>query len=1039
MKWILTVLSAVVLLPVLLLVAVLFYLDAADLSQHRDIIAEQVSKLVGRSLSLNGELDLNISMTPSIVITDIAVANASWASEPEMLIIQRVEAEIELSALLHGNIHVTRFHVKGVKSSLETDANGLGNWVLAEPGDEEVDADVAGKTGELKLPWIGDAFIGDVEFTYHDGQSGQSITAKLVHAKVSTAKPESPTEFDIVGQVNNNPVEINGKLALPAVFAAGSMDIPIELHATVLDIKADATGTITGAAESPAIDLSAQVNAANLNQLRQVFGDVVPEVQPVKLVMEVKGDPGQPVSFKLNALAGKGRLDTQLTLRRDGPRPNITGSVDINDVDVERLWAPLFANKPAGASAAKAPSSPSSHLFDQPIALDWLEAFDANIVLSAKHINLPQVRINSLKNRIIVDDRSLKIDGLKLTIDAGSVMAQLLLNARGKQPELKLDLNTTVIALGKLQPLAGNERLVHSNAEAVIAFTAHGETVAGLIESLYGNAQLDYSNQKRKEKLSLKLESKPEEKTARPLLVVAADAMFDGHAIELSGNIIPPAGVITSAKPYTVDLALSALGVSAKVNGTVADPYSLSGLDLGIEAHAANLVGLQKAFGKSVPTVGKTTLATRLTMQQSMLRLSELRVGLGDGSIDGWLVLNTAASIPDLQADLTLSDLNLDELLPAEEKPSQPKAKPAAKTADDKLFSDDPLPFGTLSKANIKATLRASNLVQNHRRVKDAEIKIDLARGNLSVSLIKVASVQGELEGEFVVDASGKKTPAVMIKLKAPQLDLGEILASGDVTTTIEGALATDIFLQGQGNSLAQIMGSLTGNIHLLMENGTADAKALDMLVGGLSAMFGTIFTDQSSKTRINCAICDLALNDGMLTPKLAVLDTKYSTVFAEGKVDLKNEQLDIKVSPEAKGVTLSVAVPVRLHGSLSKPGVEIEKTGALLKTGQLWATVVYPPAALVKFSDLGGGKQNPCVSMVAQKSRFPFVGDIGKAVGGVVKGTGGVVKDVGSDVGGAVKDVGSGLGKLFKSKEDTDSTSATDNDVEEEDDFDDY
>ncbi len=269
MKWILISLSAVVLLPILLFVAVLFYLDSADLSQHRDVIAEQVSKLAGRRLSLGGELDLNISMTPSIVISDIALANAAWASEPEMLTIQRVEAEIDLSALLHGDIHILRFHVEDVKSLLETNADGLGNWVLAQPGDDEVDADDTGKTGELKLPWIGDAFIGDVEFTYHDGQSGQSVTAKLDHARVSAANPESPTEFDIVGQVNSKPVEINGKFALPAVLATGSMDIPIELHATVLDLKADATGTITGAAESPAVDLSVEANAANLDQLRQ--------------------------------------------------------------------------------------------------------------------------------------------------------------------------------------------------------------------------------------------------------------------------------------------------------------------------------------------------------------------------------------------------------------------------------------------------------------------------------------------------------------------------------------------------------------------------------------------------------------------------------------------------------------------------------------------------------------------------------------------------------------------------------------------------
>lgn len=1027
MKWILILLSAVV----LLLVVVLFYLDSADLSQHRDIIAEQVSKLVGRNLSLNGEFDLNISMTPSIIISDITLANASWASEPEMLTIQRVEAEIELPALLHGNIHVPRFHVQGVKSLLETDANGLGNWVLAQPGDEAIDADEAGKSGELKLPWIGDAFIGDVELAYHDGQSGQSVTAKLDHARVSATNIESPTEFDIVGQVNNNPVEINGKLALRAVMATGSMNIPIELHATVLDLKADATGTITGTAESPAVDLNVEANAANLNQLRQVFGDVVPEVQPVKLVMKVKGDQGQPLSFKLNVIAGEGKLDTQLSLRRDGPRPNLTGKVNINDVDVVRLWAPLFADKPAGAaSKAQTSATTSLHQFDQSIPLDWLVGFDADVVLSTKNIKLPQVNINSLQGRFIVDDRSLKIDGLKLTLDAGSVMAQLLLNARGKQPELKLDLSTTVIVLGKLQPLAENERLRHSSAEAVIAITAHGETVAGLIESLQGSAQLDFNNPQRKEKLSLKLESKPEQKTARPRLVVAADGLFDGHAIELSGNIIPPAGVMTSRKPYTVDLAMRALGVSAKVNGTVADPYSLDGLDLGIEAHAANLAGLQKAFGKSVPTVGKTTLATRLTMQQSKLRLSKLRAGLGDGRVNGWLVLDTSATVPDLQADLTFTDLDLDKLLPAADQTVSAKAKPAPKTPDDRIFSTEPLPFEQLSRANISATLQANNVVRDKRRLKEVAVRIELAQGKLIASLLKAASAKGELVGEFIVNAGAGVTPEVTIKLKAPHFELAELFAAEGSSAKVEGPLAADILLQGQGNSMAQLMATLNGHVNLLAEHGSADAKmleALDKFVGGLSAMFGSIFTEQSSKTKINCAICDMKIQNGVMTPQLAVLDTQYSTVFVEGQVDLKNEQLDIKVSPQAKGVTLSVAVPVRLHGKLSDPGIDVEKAGALIKTGQLWATVAYPPAALVKFTDLGGGQQNPCISMVAEKAGMPILDGVGKVVGGAVKG-----------VEGAVKGVGTGLGKIFDSEEDADSAASTENDLDE-DDFDDY
>jgi len=1062
MKWILISLSAVVLLPVLLLVVVLVFLDSSDLSQHRDVIAEQVSKMAGRRLSLDGELDLNLSMTPSIVVTRIALANAPWASEPEMLTIQHVEAEIELLPLLHGDIHILRFHLKDVKALLETNADGLGNWVLAEPGDDDVDAGDVGKSGGLKLPWLGDVFIGDVEFSYHDGQTGQIVTAKLDHAKVSTASLDSPTVFDIVGQVNNNPVEINGNLALPAVFATASMDIPIELHATVLDLKAEATGTISGAAESPAIDLSVQANAANLKQLRQVFGDVVPEVQPVKLAMEVKGDQGQPVSVTLNAVAGKAKLDTQLTLRRDGPRPNLTGSVDISDIDVVRLWAPLLAGKPADSSATKAQTLPStsSHQFDQPIALDWLEGFDANIVLSANNINLPQLRINSLQSRFIVDDRSLNIDELKLSTDAGSVMAGMLLNARGKQPNIQLDLNTTVMALGKLQPLAGNKRLANSSAKAAITLVAQGGTVAGLIESMQGSVQLDYSDQKHKEELTIKLTRKPEsEAAAKTSLVVAASGRIDGQAIKLSGNIIPPKGLIAWNKPYEINLALQAYGISTTVTGTVADIYTLNGLDLGIEAHAADLAGLRKAFGKNVPTVGKTDLSTRLTLQQSKLRLSKFQLGLGDGRIDGWLQLDTADSLPDLKADLTFTDLDLDKLLPAADQTASAEAKPVAKTSDDRIFSTETLPFEQLSRANISATLQANNVVRDKRRFKEVAVRIELAQGKLAASLLKMASAKGELVGEFIVDAGAGATPEVTIKLKAPHFELAELFAAEGSTAAVEGPLAADILLQGQGDSVAQLMATLNGHVSLLAEDGSADAsmfEALDLFVGGLSAMFGSIFTEQSSKTKINCAICDMKIQNGVMTTQLAVLDTQYSTVFVEGQVDLGKEQLDIKVSPEAKGVTLSVAFPVRLKGQFSKPAVEVEKTGALIKTGELWATVAYPPAALVKFSDLGDGKQNPCVSMVAEKAGIPFLEDIGKAVegagkavGGAVTGVGGAAKDVGSDVGGAVKDVGSGVGgavkgvgsgfgKIFgKGKEDGESTTATENDDEDEDLFD--
>ena len=1041
-KWILTSLLAIIMLPIIVIVGLLVFLASADLTQHRDFIAENISKITGRRLSLNGQLELNLSSTPSIVITDIVLANAPWASEPEMLSVDRIAASIELSPLLHGNIHIPTFHLQGVKALLETSASGLSNWVLVEPADDEadaddVDADDTTTSAEMKLPWIGELSIGDVVFNYHDAQTGKQISAKLDHARLGATDLLSPTIIDIVGQVDNRPVEINGQLALPSVFATDSLDVPIELHVKALGLVAKATGTITGSTQAPAIDLSLHASATDLKQLRQVFGDVVPLVKSVELDMTVKADQDQPVLFKLNAAAGKAKLVTELTILRQAAAPDLTGKIELHDIDVISLWAPLLKEKPASNTAsnaaltktptsAKTPSSKktSAEKFDQAIPLDWLQAFDANVLLSAKNINLPQAQIKSLQSRFIVEQRSLKISELELVTDAGTVTAGLILDAQAKQPAVSLDLNTTTIALAMLQPLADNKRLAHSHAEAAISLSAKGDTIAGLIESLQGNVQLDYSDQKRKEKLAINLQRKPKVKaSAASLLLVTADGLINGQVIELRGSITPPTGLLVSVKPVEIDLVMQAFGVSGKIVGKVADPLTFNGLDLAVEAQAADLVGLRRAFGEAVPTLGKVDLSASLTSRQSKIQLSKLAVVLEQGRVDGELVLDTATAIPDLQADLSFTDLNFDKLLTALEKPAESKettsksSKKSAtkKTAKDKIFSDEPLPFEYLSRANVRMTLRAINLIENNKTLAEAEIKMNLQKGKLSASLLKHSAFHGGLDSDFVIDSSVKGAPTVKIKLKAPRLEVGELTVVSDGSTAIEGPLAIDISLQAQGNSLAQIMATLNGKVYLLMEKGSADAKSLDMFVGGLSAMVGTIFVDQSSKTKINCAICDLKFENGILTPQLAVLDTQYSTVFVDGQVDLKKEQLNIKVSPLAKGVTLSVAFPVHLQGTLTSPNVEIEKTDALLKTSQLWVNIAYPPALLVNFADFGDGKQNPCVSMVAEKSGMPILEGIGKAAEGVVKGVGGAAE-------GTVKGIGSGLGKIFGADKEGDS-----------------
>ena len=1043
LKRTLVALSALILLPVLLLAAVVVFLDVADLSRYREAIAEQASSLAGRRVSLNGELDLNVAATTSVVISDFALANADWASEPEMLTIDRVEVQIDLLPLLRGNIHIPRFHVRGVKSRIETREDGVNNWSIAEQQGTDDSPSPGRKAAGLQLPWLGDVSVAGVEVAYIDAQSGQSFTAVIDDASIRSTAPNAPVEISMQGGVDETPVDIDGTLALPGRLDTGSIDIPVKLRVEALDIRANASGSIRGSVEAPAINLSATASAADLNALRRILGDAVPDLQNLELAVEIAGDQGQPVTLVLDAAAGEARLDAEMKLHRDSPRPKLVASIDINKIDIVQLWAAYFRDTPRQASLAQRDqkSSPALQL-DKPIVLDGLDALDADIALSANTIRLPQMRIIELNSRFYLDDRVLRIKNTKMVTDAGSVDAQLELNGRGKVPEIMLGLDTTDIQLDRLPVLSENERINGSKARAAVSITAKGASVSGLIDSLAGNVALDYVNQKSRDKLSLTAKRQRVSDSEQSPLEVVADGAFEGHAIELNGQIIPPDQLVVSDKPYTVNLSLQALGIVARAAGTI--PATFYGTELGIEAQADNFDQLRQAFGQTVPKLERSELTTRLILQPSELKLSKLQARSGDGRIEGWVTVNTSKSIPDLQAELAFTDLNIDELMPPDDETTAAKAAatPAEKPASDRVFSDEPLPFEALSRANVRASLRATNLVMNNRRMKQAEMNIKLADGRLSASLVKLASAQGDLLGDVVIDTSGRADPVVEIKLKAARIELGEILATSEGAAPIEGPLATDIHLKGRGNSVAQIMGSLDGKVYLLIEQGSADAKALDLFVGGLSAMFGTIFAADSSKTRINCAICDLKINKGALNTQIAVLDTQYSTVFVEGQVNLKSEQIDLKVSPEAKGVTLSVAFPVLVKGQFAAPNIDVEKTGALIKTGELWATVAYPPVALLKFDDLvGDDKQNPCVAMVAEKAGIPILKDVGKVVKGAVDGTGKVVEGtvegtekVVKGVGGVLKGAGSGLGKIFDTSADAEPEES---DEEEEDDFD--
>ena len=85
---------------VALAVAGIAILKTIDINQHKVAIADRVKAATGRDLVLGGDMELDISLQPVLVLKDVGFANPPGMSRPVMATLQRLEARVELLALL---------------------------------------------------------------------------------------------------------------------------------------------------------------------------------------------------------------------------------------------------------------------------------------------------------------------------------------------------------------------------------------------------------------------------------------------------------------------------------------------------------------------------------------------------------------------------------------------------------------------------------------------------------------------------------------------------------------------------------------------------------------------------------------------------------------------------------------------------------------------------------------------------------------------------------------------------------------------------
>lgn len=493
------------------------------------------------------------------------------------------------------------------------------------------------------------------------------------------------------------------------------------------------------------------------------------------------------------------------------------------------------------------------------------------------------------------------------------------------------------------------------------------------------------------------------------------------RSIDLGGTV-GGAEAMGGGKPWPVSLKMRSGGLTLDVEGTVADPATLDGIDLKLKAEGSELleaVRLAKvvvseqlpAFGPFKVTgnlcgkggrfdfdeiaveAGKrdllyftakgrvadlagtatvdTTLALASDRPEAVARIAGLDFsGKGAANLSGqvhgsgstWTMTDVQATVggSDLSGELNAAfaprlalsgtfasaALNLDDFSGASAVPEQGTQQPAkGRDGGGRLFPDRPLPLAWMQTLDADLTMKAGRVILDRREVPDVAVVARLQAGHLTINPFRFGLAGGRVEGEAVVDASGKQ-PAITLRLEGRQIEPSKL----DSKLPLSGG-RSDVRadLRGSGDSVRALLASANGEVRVSAGEGRLQNRIIDVAGGDLvMQLLGTLnpLAKSEDTTLMSCAAVRMTLRDGVATAdKSIAMRTGKVDVVGSGTIDLRSERLDLYFKPRARsGVGLSLssslASLVKVGGTLSKPSIGIDTAGTLRTAASVGAGV---------------------------------------------------------------------------------------------------
>ncbi len=474
-------------LLIAMIVAAYVILSTYDYNKFKPRIAKVVEDATGRKLTLAGDIDLEVGLSPTLVVEDVSFQNATWGSRPELAKLKRFEIQIALLPLILKRIAVKKILLVSPDILVETDSSGKSNLAFeTEEGESQEPEDK--KSVRFPRVRLLQVLIRNSRISYKDGRSTKTYVLTGQTLRSTSKDYDSPLRVEFKGACNDIPLEFEGTLGPIHALADSKQSWPLDLTIKAAGTIVSVEGSIKDVMNLKDMTVAVHVEGRSIPEVARLLPmSDVPDLGPFKIGLGLSDVA--PETYKISNLKvafGNSDLKGSAELSLAQKRPRFTATLSSQNLDLRPVLSQTELisgpREPVGKSKKKHDKIlPTDHL-----PLDVLKYADARLTFNARAFLLPRLAINDLTFNMVLDKGHLMVKRLEATIGGGTLDAQIDLNVQGKDAMLQAELQINQLDLDRMLKKLGLEDVAEGEVDIQVDVKSRGNSVSAIMAGLNG-------------------------------------------------------------------------------------------------------------------------------------------------------------------------------------------------------------------------------------------------------------------------------------------------------------------------------------------------------------------------------------------------------------------------------------------------------------------------------------------------------------------------------------------------------------------------